>query len=286
MIQELNRFIEYVETHLQEELRLDRAAKELGISEYHLKRTFSFIAGISVSDYVRFRRLACANADLVSGQSVTHVAFAYGYQSLEGFSRAFREWRGHLPSEVFKSGFQKSYPRLSFYIDVRGGNSMEFKIEKKDAFNLVGVHEAVPIQFEGKNEAIQRLAQSITAQQRHEMHQMGDLYPYQVLNASYDFDQGRMEEQGMMTHLIGFATTKENNHADLQHVSVAAHTWAVFPNEGIFPDVLQDTWARIYSEWLPSSGYELAEAPEISFTRYEEGAAQLYSEIWLAVRKK
>ncbi|MGF2942811.1 AraC family transcriptional regulator [Enterococcus xiangfangensis] len=286
MIQELNRLMEYIEEHLTQEISIAEVAKQIGISEYHLKRTFSFIAGISLIDYIKNRRLAMANKDLVEGELVTDVAFKYRYQSVEGFSRAFREWSGSLPSEVIKSRQQKSFPRRSFFIDVKGGVSMDFKIEEKEAFNLVGVSKRVPVQFEGENNAIQELAQSITAQQKTEMHELGDLYPQRVLNASYAFDEARMEERGDLTHVIGFATTKENHFADLTQLQVAKHTWAVFPNQGPFPQTLQDTWGKIYSEWLPSSDYELVQAPEISFTNFDDGIENCYSEIWLAVKAK
>ncbi|MDT2759119.1 AraC family transcriptional regulator [Enterococcus xiangfangensis] len=286
MIQELNRLMEYIEEHLTQEISIAEVAKQIGISEYHLKRTFSFIAGISLIDYIKNRRLAMANKDLAEGELVTDVAFKYRYQSVEGFSRAFREWSGSLPSEVIKSRQQKSFPRRSFFIDVKGGVSMDFKIEEKEAFNLVGVSKRVPLQFEGVNNAIQELAQSITAQQKAEMHELGDLYPQRVLNASYAFDEARMEERGDLTHVIGFATTKENHFADLTQLQVAKHTWAVFPNQGPFPQTLQDTWGKIYSEWLPSSEYELVQAPEISFTNFDDGLENCYSEIWLAVKAK
>lgn len=286
MIQELNRLMTYIEERLTKEISLAEAAKTIGLSEYHLKRTFSFIAGISLVEYVRNRRLALANSDLIKGESVTEVAFKYGYQSVEGFSRAFREWSGFLPSEIIKSQFQKSFPPLSFYINVKGGVSMDFKIEEKPTFNLVGVSKRVPIQFEGTNKAVQDLAQSMTEKQRTEMRELGNMYPNQVLNASYAFDEGRMEETGELTHFIGFATTQENFFDDLEQLPIAKHKWAIFPNKGPFPQTLQDTWGKIYSEWLPSSNYELVQAPEISFTNYDGGLENCYSEIWVAVKEK
>lgn len=283
-MQPLNQLIDFVETHLTDDLSFAAVARQQGVSEYHLRRTFSFIAGMTLHDYVRQRRLAAANGDLVNGQSVTTVAFKYGYQSVEGFSRAFREWSGHLPSEVRQSGLQKAFPKLSFHIEIKGGIPMNFKIEQKPTFNLVGVTERVPIQFSGENPAIQALAQSITPAQRAHMHALGDLYPHQVLNASYAFDEGRLDEQGQLTQMIGFATTKENPYADLNQVTVPSHTWAIFPNKGPFPQQLQETWGRIYSEWLPASDYELVEAPEISFSQF--GSADVASEIWIAVTSK
>lgn len=286
MIQALNRLMSYIEEHLTEEISVAEAAKVIGLSEYHLKRTFSFIAGISLADYIKNRRLALANTELIKGKSVTEVAFNYQYQSVEGFSRAFREWSGYLPSEVIKNRQQKSFPPRSFYIEVQGGVSMKFRIEEKPGFNLIGVSKRVPIEFEGENQTIQALAQSITEKQRTELHEIGDLYPNQVLNASYDFDESRMEEKGSLTHLIGFATTQENRFDDLEQVAVEQHTWAIFPNQGPFPETLQDTWGKIYTEWLPTSDYELVSAPEISFTNFVDGVENSYSEIWLAVKEK
>lgn len=163
---------------------------------------------------------------------------------------------------------------------------MEFKIEKKEKFNVVGVSKRVPIQFRGENQAIIELAQSITEQQRKEMHQLADLYPYQVLNVSYDFDDGYLEEKGYLTHMIGFATTKENPFDDLEQLTIEESLWAIFPNQGSFPATLQDTYAKIYAEWLPSSDYEVRDLPGISFTRLDDPADQVYSEIWMPVRKK
>lgn len=163
---------------------------------------------------------------------------------------------------------------------------MKVKLEQKAAFNLIGVSAPVTIQFEGQNEEIIALASSITDQQRAELQQLKESYPNQVVNASYGFDEGRLEEKGQLTHLIGCISHQENAFVDLEQVSVPAHTWAVFPNKGPFPATLQATWAQIYSEWLPSSDYELVEAPEISFSRFEEPENNRYSEIWLAVKEK
>ena len=283
MLANLNQAMDYIEEHLTEEVSFDELAKKTGISVYHFKRTFSFIAGMSLAEYIKKRRLAEANLALLAGEKVTDVAFKYGYQSIEGFSRAFRDWTGQTPSEVMKTQIQKTFPKFSFYIDIKGGQSMDVKLIEKPAFQIVGVSQKVPLQYQGENQAIMELAQRITPQQRAEMHTFDDIYPHQVVNASFDFQEGRTTEGGEMTHMIGFATSQENTYEDLEQLSVPAHTWAVFPNEGPFPQTLQETWARIFSAWLPSSGYQVVAAPEISFTQYQGPAEAKYSEIWLAV---
>ncbi|MFP7298745.1 GyrI-like domain-containing protein [Neobacillus niacini] len=286
MLHEFNKLMDYIEAHLTEEISGKEIARIVGMSDYHFKRMFSYMAGMSLSEYIKNRRLSTANVELINGAKVTDLAYRYGYQSIEGFSRAFREWSGFLPSEVAKNKIQKSFPKFTFYIDIKGGISMEFKIEKKEKFNIVGVSKRVPIQFEGVNNAIAELAQSITEQQRNEMHQLADLYPHQVLNVSYNFDDGYLEEKGYLTHVIGFATTKENPFDDLEQISIDESEWAIFPNQGPFPATLQETYAKIYSEWLPSSEYEVRDLPGISFTKFNGPLDNVYSEIWMPVKKK
>ncbi|WP_368659421.1 GyrI-like domain-containing protein [Metabacillus halosaccharovorans] len=286
MLQEFNQLMDYIESHLTEEISGKDISKIVGMSDYHFKRMFSYMAGMSLNEYIKNRRLSVANVELINGEKVTDIAYKYGYQSIEGFSRAFREWSGFLPSEVSKNKIQKSFPKFIFFIDIKGGISLEFKIEKKEKFTIVGVSKRVPIQFEGENQAIIELAQSITEQQRNEMHQLADLYPHQVLNVSYDFDDGFLEEKGFLTHMIGLATTKENPFNDLEQISIEESLWAIFPNQGPFPATLQETTAKIYSEWLPSSEYEVADLPGISFTKYNGTSENVYSEIWLPVKKK
>lgn len=285
MLETLNTILTYLEDHLLEDLDVEGLAKEMGISSYHLKRTFSFLAGMSLADYIKGRRLALANAALIAGESVTTVAFTYGYHSVEGFSRAFKEFSGFLPSEVMKNKWQKNFPPLIFSLQVKGGRKMQFKLEDKAAFNLVGVKKRVPLQFVGENSEIIALAKSITPEQKEQMKALANLYPKQVLNASYNFSEGRLEEKGELTHFIGVATDQSVTKENLEVKEVPAHTWGIFPSIGPFPQALQETWGKIYSEWLPTSGYELVAAPEISFTKFSPDNQTAYSEIWIAVKK-
>ena len=163
---------------------------------------------------------------------------------------------------------------------------MEVRIKEMPAFTIAGVSRRVPMQFEGVNNEIMELAKSITAEEREEMHRLQNLEPEQIINASYDADEKFLKDEGSLTHMIGVLTTKENISPVLDTVSVDAHTWAVFPNEGPFPETMQQTTARTYSEWLPSSNYELVEAPGFSFTIMDaEREDYAYSEIWMPVKK-
>jgi AraC family transcriptional regulator len=286
MLKELNHVIDYIEDHLTDDLSLEIISEYAGVSDYHFRTIFFYLSGLTLSEYIKNRKLSEANKDLLNGEKVTDVAFKYGYQSIDGFTRAFKKWSGFLPSDVIKKGISKSFPKLSFIITVKGGTSMEFRIEDKPAFNLVGVSKRVPMQFEGVNKEILNLAKSITEEQKEEMHALQNIEPYEIVNASYDADYNFLKEEGNLTHLIGILTTENQVSNLLDKVPVDAYTWAIFPNEGPFPSMLQETMAKVYSEWLPSSNYEVINAPSFSFTKMDgqkEGYA--YSEVWIPVQK-
>ncbi|MEA5094394.1 AraC family transcriptional regulator [Sedimentibacter saalensis] len=287
MLKELNQVMDYIDEHLTDDLSLEIISEYAGVSDYHFRKIFFYLSGMTLNEYIKNRKLSEANKDLLKGEKVTDVAYKFGYQSLDGFTRAFKKWSGFLPSDVTKTGVSKSFPKLSFIITVKGGISMEFRIEEKPAFNLVGVSKRVPMQFEGVNNEILKLAMSITKEQKEEMHSLQNMEPCEIVNASYDADADFLKEEGELTHLIGVLTTENNisEHLDIVHVEPC--TWAVFPNEGPFPSTLQETMAKVYSEWLPSSNYEVINVPTFSFTKMDEKLKDYaYSEVWIPVKKK
>lgn len=286
MLKELNQAINYIEEHLTEEMTLEEISAYAGVTDYHFRKIFYYLSGITLAEYVKNRRLSEAARDLLNKEKVTDVAFKYGYKSVDGFSRAFKAWCGLLPSEVAQKGACKFFPKLTFYIAVKGGQDMDYRIVEMPAFKFAGVSKRVPMQFEGVNKAIVELANSITQEQREEMHRIQNLEPYEIVNVSYEHDYNFREDNGYLTHLIGVLTTEENVSEVLDVIEVPASTWAVFPNEGPFPDTLQQTYARTYAEWLPASGYEIIQAPVFSFTRMDKRKENYaYSEVWLPVRQ-
>lgn len=287
MLKSMNEAMDYIESHLYDEIDYNELERITGTSVYHFRRMFSFLSGMTLGEYVRNRRLSNATFDLLhEGMSVTETAFKYGYESVDGFSRAFREWSGINPSEVKKKNMLKAFPKLSFQLTIQGGINMDYRIEKKEAYKIVGVKKRVPIQFEGENQEIIKLAKSITLEQRKKLHSYANMEPNQVVNASYNLEEGCMEEKGSLDHMIGFLTTKELDFDGFEVVEVPALTWAIFSSKGEFPKIMQETWAKIASEWLPASDYELVDAPNISFTGDLSDRNNVYSEIWFAVKKK
>ena len=286
MLKDMNEALRYIEDHLDGEIDFNKVAAIAGVSEFHFRKMFSYLSGMGLSSYIRSRRLSQAAIDLQREQRVLDVAVKYGYDSADGFSRAFREWSGMSPSEVKNSDRFKAFPRLTFQLTIQGGMDMEYRIAEKDAFKLVGIKRRVPIVFEGHNPEIMKIAQSITAEQRGQLQQWRNTDVQTVVNASLNFDDGRLEEKGELDHLVGSITTLKDDFEDFDVVEVPAGSWAIFSLEGPFPQKLQDTWGKIFSDWLPSSNYELVDGPEISFNGEMADLQEVYSEIWIPVKKR
>lgn len=284
MLHELNEVISSIERHLLDAHPLAEAERLLTMPPAHFQAVFRALAGMTPVEYVRCRRLSLASQDIARSERVTDVAFRYGYDSLDGFARAYKRWVGCAPSETARTGCIKLLPPIRFKISIQGGIAMEYRIVDMPAFSFAGVSARVPQQFEGVNNAIVELAQSITAEQRDEMHRLQNIDPREVVNASWNSDTGFTEEAGELTHLIGVLTTEDSAVCGLELVPAPAGNWAVFPCEGEFPRVMQETTARIYGEWLVSADWVLSDSLIFSFTRHSEDApGQAYSEIWVPV---
>lgn len=132
--------IDYMEAHITEELDYEEIAKQSFSSSFHFQRVFSILCGYTLGEYIRCRRLSLAGTELASGKGkVIDVAYKYGYDTPESFSRAFQKFHGVTPSQARGSGVQlKSFSRLSIKVSLEGGNVMNYRIEEKPAMLLTG----------------------------------------------------------------------------------------------------------------------------------------------------
>lgn len=287
LLERMNGALAYIEENLTEDIDYKEIARLAACSEYHFTRMFSFLAGITLSEYIRRRRLTLAAFELASTDCrILDLAVKYGYSSADSFSRAFCALHGVTPSEARNQGHSlKAYPRMSFRLTIQGGEEMNYRIVENPAFRIVGIMKRVPIQFHGANPEIAALAKMLDEKTIQELKSMSNVEPMGILSASVHFSEGRMEEMGELDHYIGVATTAAcPDH--LASLEVPASTWAVFESVGPFPETLQQTWGRIFSEWLPSSGYELAEGPEILWNEHKDVSSSTYrSEIWIPVAR-
>lgn len=288
LLKSMNEAIRYIEENLINEIDFKEVARLAYCSEFHFKRMFSFLAGVTLSEYIRRRRLTLAAFELKDNKlKVIDIAIKYGYNAPDSFTRAFQNLHGLTPSEARINGRSlKAYPRMTFQLSIKGGSEMNYRIEEKGAFCIVGIKKRVPIIFNGVNPEIAAMWESLESETINNLKSISNVEPMGLLSASTNFSEGRMEEKGELDHYIGVATTKECPD-NLTQLEVAASTWAVFEAIGSFPDTLQDVWGRIYSEWFPSSNYEQIEGPEILWNESKDITSPTFkSEIWIPILKK
>lgn len=222
-----------------------------------------------------------------SNVKVIDIAIKYSYKSPDSFARAFQHLHGIRPSEARNNGHSlKAYPPMTFQLSIKGGSEMNYRIEEKEAFRIVGIKKRVPIIFKGVNPEIASMWESLDAAAINTLKKLSNVSPLGLISASTNFSEGRTEENGELDHYIGAATTKQCPDSFSQ-LEVPASTWAVFEAIGSFPDTLQEVWGRIYSEWFPSSNYEQIEGPEILWNEHKDVTSPSFkSEIWIPISKK
>lgn len=285
MLSQFNEAMDFIEQHLMDELDMNQLSRIAGCSDYHFRRMFSTLSGMPLSEYIRRRKLSAAAELLQAGEKVIDVAMQLGYDSPEAFSKAFLSLHGILPSQAKKSNTMlKAIPPMFFQLTIQGGVAMNYRIVEKEAFRIIGFKKRITLQFEGVNHQLDDLVQRLTPEVIAELKSLSNTEPAGILNVSANFTD-RTNEGTELDQYIGIATT---NAANLSYdaLQVPASSWAVFEVVGEFPKAVQDTWASIYAQWFPSSGYELTGGPEMLWNEGPDTSKPDFrSEIWIPVRR-
>jgi len=272
-IERLNAAINYIEDNITEELDFSDIAKVAHCSSYHFQRMFILMTDMSLSSYIRQRRMSLAATDLrVEDIRIMDVALKYRYKSPTAFNRAFQNVHGIAPSLIKQDGvFVKSYSPLNFQVSVKGASGIDYRIEKKEAFRIVGISAEITDDCEVNGEIMSQLWQ-VTKKN-------GTVDQLTALNNSKP--KGLIE----VLHLsqdncwASVASTKEIDNT-LEEMVIPSYTWAIFPKIENVKAFLK----RIFSEWLPASTYELDVGPEITLCPSDDLQNKAY-EIWLPIKK-
>ena len=319
-ISTLNQAIAYMEEHMTEEIDFVKVAKIARCSSYHFQRMFVYIANVSLTEYIRRRKMTLAAVDLQSGdKKIIDVALKYGYSSPTAFNRAFQTIHGVAPSRIKEKGITlKSYPPISFQLVAKGVEKMEFRIEDKDAIRVLGISKPLAKEFEKAREISAGLWMKVVTEGAlkdddgniisygNEGSLLDDLRKIRnaepegilgILTYGYGYKRSGKEEFENYTfedckYFVGVPST--NPQGKFEEYIIPAHTWAIFPGKGFYSgeghaDALDK---RIYTEWLPTSGYMLNGEFEVEFALpvplNEDNAADIENspfEIWIPVKK-
>lgn len=277
----MNEAINYIEDHIMEDIVYAEVAKVMCCSAYHFQRMFPFITGVSLSEYIRRRRLTLAAFELQnSSMKVIDLALKYGYDSPEAFTRAFQHVHDATPTAARNSGTKlRAYPRMSFQFSITGVTEMNYRIEELDGFTIVGIKERVNTKDaftivpgiwasaseNGVFEALWKIRQA-------------DHKIRGILGICADGEFGKNEEFNYILSI----TSDQNPPQGMIKMDVPKAVWAVFEAPGP-PEGIQEIWKRLYTEWVPSSAYDLAYLPAIEcYLPIEENK----NELWVPVVKR
>lgn len=264
MIAILNQVVDCVEQNLDGDIDIDALASSLGTTEYHVRRMFSSLAGMPLSDYIRRRRMTVAASDLRGTDNLVDIATRYGYGSAEAFGRAFRAVHGASPGDVRQDGGPlRSQSHLRFRLTIEGNTPMDTRIADRSAFRLIGYAARVPLIHRGPNPRIQAHIASLPFAEHERLKGLSSTDPAGLLQVSNDVDPD-YTEGSELTYLHGVAVDADTSvPADLDVIDVQAGTWAVFQVSGDYPAALQDTWAATAADWFPSNPWRLRPGPSI-----------------------
>lgn len=286
----IQRSIDYVEDHIMEPIDYEEVAKRAYSSSFHFQRVFSILCGFTLGEYIRFRRLSLAGSELTSSDAkVIDVALKYGYDTPESFSRAFTRFHGIAPSQVKNNHvILKSFSRLSVKLILNGGNTMDYRIETKDAFKLVMKKKQVTRNQEltaaeisqfwqqcGMDGTIPALCKYIPKE---------NIFNNCIVGASFGKDATSQEFPYAIGAMYNGAPIEE---ADFLVEEIPAHTYVVFPCVGKMPESFQKLYQQIYSEFFPASEYQPCGGTDFeAYPSADVFAPDYRCEIWVAVEKK
>ncbi len=283
--------IDYIEEHLQESMTVDELAKIAGFSPYHYYRVFNAYVGIPIMEYIRRRRLAYAAAELVCGKRIIDIAMDYGFDTHNGFAKAFHKVYGCSPEKyrIHVSGQMPKKVDLHLLVqyNLTGGIVVEPKIVTKSASKIAG-YELKTTCREGKNlQEIPTFWGNMTPDKFDALHKKLHVVHHNELGACLPADR----TTGDFSYVIAVEVHDyEGVPPEMFRGELPEATYAVFgvpPVESMgpeFSDAIQGTWKYIYETWFPGSGYEFAEG-KVDYELYC-GGEPMKVEIYIPVVKK
>ena len=264
-VRQLQRSIDFIETHLGEELRTDRIAKHAGMSMWHFQRVFSAALGQPVMDYVRRRRLSRAMEELASTRkSLFDIALDHGFGSQEAFTRAFKDMFGITPGVCRKQRghglLPQAVPEITteslFHLHHR--ITMTPRIETLPPRLVIGIERPFISALSPKRNnhlVIPRLWQDFGPRIDSIPHRSGDL----VFGCIF-CDEGEDASCRYLACVEVSSAVEVPKGMVSRELSGGRH--AVFTHQGSMSGI-DRTLGYVYGSWLPRSEHQLRPAPEI-----------------------
>lgn len=287
MLNQLNAAMDYIEAHLCAEWDLEIAAGIACVSSDSFLRFFSYMTGMTLTEYIRRRRLTLAAAELRNtDMPIVELALQYGWDSSTAFSRAFVRQHGISPSHYRKHGGSlKIYPPASFHIAIKGAKEMDFRIMELKEISLLGLSR--PYEGEGYTHR-EELRNRMWAE-------CFDDVPGKICLGKWDVSEDVQMDgvwygvwQGDRQYMIA-REEKDCLGKNLESFTIPAGTYAAFRTGkgGKAWEEFPRLFDQIFNSWLPTSGYrqkgDLALEVLHLWADRKKRTQEKYYEVWLPV---
>ncbi|SMP59842.1 AraC family transcriptional regulator [Anoxynatronum buryatiense] len=280
----LKESIEYIEQNILSDVSLESLSKHVHISPFYFQKAFNIMTGYTIGEYIRNRRLYLAALDLIEkDDKVIEVAYRYGYETPESFSKAFSRFHGLSPMKLRKQPYKiKPFHPMDISVSVRGGTQLDYIVEAMASFKVIGI---------GKRFSYEKAFDEIPEFWR----EWKVTCPATISGrTASDFNIGKygisidtMKKSHEFDYYIAGDFDKAQVNKDYEVLEIPALNWAKFHCTGPLPTSLQAVNTRIFNEWLPENkAYEISVGYNIEVYHLGDMNDQNYKcEIWIPVKK-
>lgn len=292
----LNAALGYIESKLDSEVHLQDMARIMCCSSYNVQRMFSFLAGITLSEYIRNRRLTLAAMELQQGIiQVNDVSVKYGYNSPTAFTRAFAAFHGITPNEAKQQGATlKVYPRMTFSVCITGGQEMDYRIEKVPSFLVSGIEVEAPLTDVGFQVPVKLWQDSFNNGKIDELCALttaNNISSQPHALSLYGIANHRQIDDEHFAYMIGCPQAEVAVGAGYVARTIPEHTYVILKSQSYSPDdrsaiqkQVNGIQRQFYGEWLPTVSYEKEDGPELEV--YYQNVNIAWLEMWYPIRNK
>lgn len=265
----LNNVINNIEENLTEKIEYKDLAKIVGTSSYTLQRIFVFLTGITLTEYIRKRRLSKAAEELLMTDiKIIDLALKYQYNSPVSFTNSFKKMHGISPQNLRKTNKNiKAFPKVEFEPTIETIDNLEYRIIRLDKQELYGITTGIIQETDSK--AIKELFNKSRKEK--------------ILDFIIDNSDKKILYYGVSKKIIynkeiskkiQYYIVGKKNRQDFTNVQIPASIWACFKlNNKQQIDILK-LYNTIYTKWLPSSEYnEILNYPQLEI--YYENSCEI-----------
>ncbi|HOT76529.1 MAG TPA: AraC family transcriptional regulator [Candidatus Wallbacteria bacterium] len=255
----IQRVLDYIEMNLNDKVSLERISEAACFSPYHFHRIFKAMAGESVGEYMRRRRLSEASKKLLeTSERIIDIALEFQFESQESFTRAFKKVFKTTPGRYRSTGralveFERAKLNVNFLKNVKGVKAMEPKIVVKKEFKVVGMRGQTCL----KNNVIPKMWENFFPRMGEIINRINKDTAYGICECS-DIGETQFNDETLFNELVCVEVDRfDAIPKAMVCKTIPEQKYAVFTHRGPLYN-LRQTYDYIYKTWIPTSGYQMA----------------------------